>query len=106
MAAPPQVRRDRGESPERLMGTVWKPVPRARVSTPMGSQSPTAVCELPVPLTASNAVLEQSQAGGRRTFGGPALPPPDRTPARPRKIASHRLQGPPQPGLGKNCASH
>lgn len=39
---------------------VRNPFPLHRVSTPMGSQFPTTVCELGVPLTASEAVLEQS----------------------------------------------
>lgn len=42
------------------VGTVRGPFPMHRVSTPGSSQFPTTVCELGVPLGASDAVLQQS----------------------------------------------
>lgn len=42
------------------LGTSRNPFRMRRLSTPMGSQFPTTVCELRVPLTASNAVLQRS----------------------------------------------
>ncbi|MET8718869.1 MULTISPECIES: metallophosphoesterase family protein [Streptomyces] len=92
------------------LGTTRNPYPMTRVSTPMGSQFPTTVCELAVPLAASNAVLEQSSV--QAAVVHPAnrqLPLPDWTSAtRPRKVAVIGDTGCEVPVAGpvQNCADH
>ncbi|MFJ9927899.1 metallophosphoesterase family protein [Streptomyces misionensis] len=92
------------------LGTTRNPYPMTRVSTPMGSQFPTTVCELAVPLAASNTVLEQSSV--QAAVVHPAnrqLPLPDWTSAnRPRRVAVIGDTGceVPVTGPAQNCANH
>ncbi|WP_432168835.1 metallophosphoesterase family protein [Streptomyces sp. 1222.5] len=92
------------------LGASRNPFPMTRVSVPMGSQFPTTVCELAVPLTASDAVLEQSTV--QAAVLHPAnrqLPLPDwnRT-TRPRRIAVIGDAGCEVPTAGpvQDCANH
>ncbi|MFE0385077.1 metallophosphoesterase family protein [Streptomyces bungoensis] len=80
-----------------------------RVSTPMGSQFPTTVCELPVPATAENAVLDQASI--QATTVHPAnrqLPLPSWTtrPSRIAVIGDTGCQVPRGTGTVQDCANH
>ncbi|MFJ8020608.1 metallophosphoesterase family protein [Streptomyces sp. NPDC096311] len=81
-----------------------------RVSTPMGSQFPTTVCELRVPLTASNAVLEQTSIQAATVHpANRQLPLPKWTSnTRPSNIAVIGDAGCEVPATGtvQNCANH
>lgn len=92
------------------LGATRNPFPMTRVSTPMGSQFPTTVCELAVPLTASNAVLEQSSVQAATVHpANRQLPLPDWTSTtRPRRIAVIGDTGCEVPATGpvQNCADH
>lgn len=91
------------------LGTARNPFQMHRVSTPMGSQFPTTVCELTVPLTATDAVLEQTTV--RAATLHPAnrqLPLPRWTPTtRPGRIGVIGDTGCSLPvtGPAQNCAT-
>ncbi|MEW2285133.1 metallophosphoesterase [Streptomyces sp. NPDC047841] len=90
------------------LGTARDTHPMHRVSTPMGAQFPTTVCELGVPLTASGARLEQVPAAVLHP-GDRRLPLPGWTSAtRPERIAVIGDTGcsVPKAGTVQNCANH
>ncbi|MFE1196745.1 metallophosphoesterase family protein [Streptomyces olivaceoviridis] len=79
-----------------------------QVSTPMGAQFPTTVCEVGVPLTASGARLEQVSAAVLHP-GDRRLPLPGWTSTtRPQRIAVIGDTGcsVPKAGAVQNCADH
>ncbi|MFJ3718052.1 metallophosphoesterase family protein [Streptomyces sp. NPDC090057] len=92
------------------LGATRNPHPMTRVSTPMGSQFPTTVCELAVPLAASNAVLEQSSVQAATVHpANRQLPLPDWTSTtRPRRVAVIGDTGCEVPVTGpvQDCANH
>ncbi|MGA5040328.1 metallophosphoesterase family protein [Streptomyces capoamus] len=90
------------------LGTTSDAHPMHQVSTPMGSQFPTTVCEVGVPLTASGARLEQVPAAVLHP-GDRRLPLPGWTStSRPQRIAVIGDTGcsVPRTGTVQNCADH
>lgn len=91
------------------LGATRNPFPMHRVSTPMGLQFPTTVCELGVPLTASDAVLEQSTVQAATLHpANRQLPLPKWTPTtRPGRIGVIGDTGcsVPKSGPVQNCAT-
>ncbi|MFF2513565.1 metallophosphoesterase family protein [Streptomyces sp. NPDC058086] len=92
------------------LGGTRNPFTLHRLSTPMGSQFPTTVCQRTVPLTASDAVLEQTSIQAATVHpANRQLPLPKWTSkTRPGKIAVIGDAGCEVPTTGpvQNCANH